>query len=142
MIRVLVIDNQHLMRDHIDGMLNSTDIEIAGEARDGYGAVEFILKEDADIVLIDTETPGLDSMRVAEQLQFIDDKVRVLFLSSFYDRDVLEQALECGAHGYLLKSAGGRELTKAIHTAYDGSKYYSPEIFGLFSERLNERLVA
>lgn len=137
MIRVFIVDDHALMRDGMKALLaRAKDIEIMGEAHDGASAVGFILEHSPDVVLMDIGMPGVNGLRATEKLLFLDDRVRVLFVSAYYDRELLQQAIAAGGHGYLIKTSGPQELVDAVRAVYRGERYFSPELYGLFSDEL------
>ncbi len=139
MIRVFIVDDHALMRDGLKALLGrAPEIEVIGEAADGASAVGFIIEYQPDVVLMDIGLPGVDGLRSAEKLLFIDDRVRVLFISAYYDRLLLRRAIEAGGHGYFIKTAGPDELLKAVRAVYRGEHYYSPELEGLFAEEFHD----
>ncbi len=137
MIRVFIVDDHDLMRDGLRALLaRADDIEIIGEAHDGASAVGFVLENSPDVVLMDISLPGVNGFRATERLLFLDDHVRVLFVSAYYDRALLQKSIEAGGHGYLIKTAGPDELISAVRAVYRGEHYFSPELYGLFSDEL------
>ncbi len=138
MIRVFIVDDHALMRDGLKALLaRADDIEIIGEAHDGASAIGFILENSPDVVLMDIGMPGVSGFRATERLLILDDHVRILFVSAYYDRALLQKAIEAGGHGYLIKTAGPQELVNAVRAVYRGEHYFSPELYGLFSDEID-----
>ncbi len=140
MIRVFIVDDHALMRDGLKALLaRAEDIQVVGEAADGASAVGLIMENQPDVVLMDIGLPGVDGLRSAEKILFLNDRVRVLFISAHYDQWLLQRAIEAGAQGYLVKMADPNELVKAIRAVARGERYYSPELEGLFAEGVRGR---
>jgi len=137
MIRIVIADDQQLMRDGLKALLvRSGDIQIVGEAKDGLEAVEMALRTQPDVVLMDAAMPGVNGVKATEQLSALDGQVKVLFVSGHSDHLILRQALKSGAQGYVMKSAKPEELVLAIRSVAGGKMYFSPEVFSYISEEL------
>jgi DNA-binding NarL/FixJ family response regulator len=129
MIRVLVADDHHLVRQGIVALLErADDIEVLGQADNGQQALAMAQETRPDILLMDIAMPHLNGLLACEQLCALDTPTRVVILSMYSDEMLVRQALRSGAIGYLLKSAITDELLLAIHTAYQGEIYLSPAI--------------
>jgi DNA-binding NarL/FixJ family response regulator len=138
MIRVFIVDDHALMREGLKALLaRGKDIEVIGEGHEGASAVGPILEQHPDVVLMDIGMPGVNGLDAADKLTALDDRIRILFLSAYYDRALLQQAIAAGGSGYLIKTAGAQELLSAVRTVNHGGRYYSPELFGLFSEQFS-----
>lgn len=137
MIRVLIADDHELMREGLKALLaHAKDIEIVGEADDGLAAVDVALRTHPDVVLMDAAMPGVGGVRATQELHALDAKIRVLFVSGHSDEVLLQQALESGAAGFVMKTATPEELPVAIRAVYKGQMYFSPEVFSFLSEEL------
>jgi DNA-binding NarL/FixJ family response regulator len=121
MIRVVVIDDQTLVRQGIRSLLSLAEgIEVVGEAADGTEALEAIAELRPDVVLLDVRMPRMDGLAVLASLRERDDPVAALMLTTFDDDEALMRALRLGASGYLLKDASLERLVDAIRTVADG----------------------
>jgi DNA-binding NarL/FixJ family response regulator len=130
MIRVLVVDDQALVRGGFLSILEGQDdLEVVGEAADGHEAVEQALRLAPDVVLMDIRMPRLDGIEATRRLLAArKDGVRVLILTTFDHDAYVYEALRAGASGFLLKSAPPRELADAIRTVAAGQALLAPEI--------------
>lgn len=127
MIRVVVVDDQRLVRDGIVGLLElADDIEIVGQAGDGAEALEVIDRTSPEVTLLDLQMPGVDGLGVLEALHDRVDGPRVLVLTTFDDDTLVLRALELGAHGYLLKDVSLEQLLQAVRTIADGGRVAQP----------------
>ena len=129
MIRVLVADDQAIVRDGLVTMLGLLDdLEIVGEAADGEEAVRLALAARPDVVLMDLRMPGLDgagaTARIREQLP----DTAVVVLTTYADDASIAGALRAGARGYLTKDAGRAELAAAVRSAASGQATFAREV--------------
>lgn len=105
-------------------------IDVAGEAADGEELLRLIGKVDADVILLDVNMPGMGGLEVLAALRGGEGSPRVIMLS-MYDKPVyVRRAIELGAGGYLLKSAGRDELVRALETVAAGGAYLQGEVTG------------
>lgn len=129
MIRIVIADDHHLVRQGIRSLLEKeTDIQIIAEASDGVEAVEQVQQRRPDVLVIDLSMSRMNGIQAIEQIRQRRIPTRILMLSVHTDRHLVQQALRAGANGYLLKSALLEELLLAVRAAYKGHSYLSPEI--------------
>jgi DNA-binding NarL/FixJ family response regulator len=129
MIRVVVVDDQTLVRHGIRSLLSLAEgIEVAGEAADGVEALETIARLQPDVVLLDVRMPRMDGLAVLEALGEREDDAATLMLTTFDDDEALMRALRLGASGYLLKDASLERLVDAIRTVADGRTMIRPAL--------------
>lgn len=128
-IRVLVVDDQALVRQGIRSLLDlCAEIEIAGEAGDGDAALAAIESTRPDVVLLDLKMPRVDGLEVLRALQERAPSPAVLVLTTFDDVDLLLDAIRSGARGYLLKDVTLTQLLSAIRTLAAGGTMFLPAI--------------
>ncbi|MET9643560.1 response regulator [Streptomyces syringium] len=127
MIRVLVADDEPLIRAGIRMILTSADdIEVVAEAADGREAVELALRHLVDVALLDIQMPVLDGLSALAELGRTAPAVRALILTTFGERDNVLRALRHGGAGFLLKDSAPGELIAAVRAAAAGDAYLSP----------------
>ncbi|MBT2677328.1 response regulator [Streptomyces sp. ISL-14] len=120
-VRVLVVDDQRLIRDGIASLLSiRPGIEVVGTAVDGRDAVARTLEMEPDVVLMDVRMPGMDGVEAVAVLRERAPECRVVMLTTFDDEEYVVQALRAGAHGYLLKDLPAEELAHAVRLAHAG----------------------
>jgi len=129
MIRVLIADDHGIVRSGIRRMLEDhKDIQIVGEAADGYEAIQKARETTPDIILLDISMPGMDGLDVTKQLRTIDPKVRILILTMHAEEQYAPRLMRAGAMGYVTKHAVPDDLVKAIHVVHSGGRFISPTL--------------
>ncbi|MEW9533901.1 response regulator [Microbispora sp. NPDC049125] len=130
MIRVLLVDDQALVRGGFRSILEGQDdIEVVGEAVDGIEAIDRGSVLQPDVILMDIRMPRLDGIEAT--LHLLNGgtcRARILILTTFDEDEYVYQALRAGASGFLLKSAPPRELAGAVRTVAAGEALLAPEI--------------
>src|SRR5690625_265574 len=117
-IRVLVVDDEPLMRAGIRLMVDGVDgIEVIGEASDGREAIEVVAEQDPDVVLMDIRMPRMDGLEATCALKDAGARARIVVLTAFDTDNFLLDALRLGACSFLLKDSTPQELLRAIRDA-------------------------
>jgi len=130
-IRVIVADDHHLVRQGIRALLEkANDIEVVGEAADGREAIDLVEQLAPDVLVMDIAMPRLDGNQAAGQIRALGVATQVVILSMYSDETLVRRALLNGARGYLLKCSAAEELLLAIRAASRGEIYLSPAISG------------
>lgn len=129
MIRVLVADDQALIRSAVAALLGAeADIEVVGQAEDGAAAVRATRSLLPDVVVMDIRMPGLDGIQATAAI--CGDPAlaatRILVLTTFEEDDYVVQALRAGASGFLGKGADPAEIAEAVRTVHTGEALLSP----------------
>ena len=128
-IRVIVVDDHDMVRKGIAAYLKGApDISLVGEAGDGVRALQLCAEVSPDVALLDLIMPRMDGMETLKEIRAKYPQVRVLILTSFQERDQVQEALKLGATGYLLKNVTGEELLAAIRSASQGRPSMAPEV--------------
>lgn len=139
MTRVLVTDDHPVVRTGLRALLETSGLEVVGEASSGAEAVEFVAHEPVEVVLMDLQLgEGIDGVEATRQVLDRAEPPAVLILTTYdTDADIL-RAVEAGAAGYLLKDAPPDELVDAVHRAARGETVLAPVV----AQRLVSRLRA
>jgi len=128
-IRVLIVDDDNLMRAGLKGVLSTDDaIEVVGEAGDGRDAIYRTRLLSPDVVLMDVRMPDLDGIAATRELLVASPEVRVVILTTFEQDDYIFGALNAGASGFLLKRTAPEDLVAAVHTIAAGDSLLSPSV--------------
>jgi DNA-binding NarL/FixJ family response regulator len=121
MIRVVVVDDQTLVRRGIVSLLSlTTDIVVVADAADGRAAIDTIARTAPDVVLLDVRMPAIDGFQVLRTLRDAEALPPTILLTTFDDDEVLLEGIRSGARGYLLKDVSLEELTDAIRAVARG----------------------
>ncbi|MFY4775666.1 response regulator [Metabacillus sp. RGM 3146] len=139
MINVLVVDDQPLMRDGLATLINMRkDISVVGTAADGLEAFEKAKTLKPDIVLMDIRMPGTDGVKGTRLIKQNLETVKVLMLTTFTDSELIFDALEEGASGYLLKDMSTDTIVQAIMTVQSGGIVLPPNLTGQILKELKK----
>lgn len=129
MIRVLIADDQTLVRQGIRGLLSlSGELEVVGEAGDGDEALKLVLELKPQVALLDVRMPGKDGVAVLHALRAAGNQTPVILLTTFDDDAVLLEGVRSGIAGYLMKDVSLELLTQAIQTAAAGKTTILPAL--------------
>lgn len=134
-IRVFLVDDHPLLRIGLRLSLSShSDIEVVGEAENGFIAVERILTHKPDLALIDMDMPGLSGSEVIRILRKSVLGLKIAVLSNYNDEKFIKDAMKAGADGYILKNIDAKDLIKLIKSLYLGEQPLSPYLVNLSIE--------
>jgi DNA-binding NarL/FixJ family response regulator len=129
-IRIILADDHVVVRQGIRVLLEQDpDITVVGEAENGRQAVQLAAKLMPDVVVLDLAMPLLNGLEATRQIVQHDPKARVLVLSSYGDREYVDQLIAAGATGYLLKQTAADNFIKAVRQASESDVFFSPTIY-------------
>jgi DNA-binding NarL/FixJ family response regulator len=152
MIRVLLVDDHKLVRAGLQSLLATVDdIQVVGVASSGCEALGVATDTGPEVVLMDLSMPGMSGVEATRQLLERMPSVQVVMLTSFADQDLVLQAINAGAVGYLLKDADPEDLVRGVRAAANGESPISgkaarallnrcPQPAGVLTEREREVL--
>ena len=128
-IRVMLVDDHTMVRRGLVTFLKVfDDMELAGEAENGEAAIQLCAKVLPDVILMDMVLPGMDGATATCHIRQRFPQVQVIALTSFKEGELIKNALEAGAIGYLLKDVSADDLAWAIRAAHSGRATLSPEV--------------
>ena len=129
MIRIVIADDHTLMREGLKRILESTDdIEVVGEATDGFGVLAHVRKGGFDLLLLDLSMPGRSGIDLIRQIRTESPKLPVLVLTMYEEEQYAIRSIRAGAQGYLTKESAGTQLVHAIRKVASGKPYISMEV--------------
>jgi DNA-binding NarL/FixJ family response regulator len=127
MIRVLLVDDQSLIRQGLKALLElDPDLQVLGEAENGQTAIALVETLQPDVVLMDIRMPVMDGVAATREIVERFANTKVLVLTTFDDDEYVAQALRYGAMGYLLKDTPSEELAAAIRSVHKGYTQLGP----------------
>ena len=127
-IRVMLVDDHAMVRKGLVAFLkNIPELELVGEACNGREAIEFCEQRQPDVILMDLVMPELGGVVATRTIHQRWPRVQVIALTSFQEKELVQDALQAGAIGYLLKNVSGEELAEAIRQAHGGRPTLAPE---------------
>lgn len=129
MIRVLLVEDQTLVREGIERLLSLTDdISVVERAADGEEGLEKLRKSSPDVVLLDVRMPKMTGIEFLRSLREAGDVTPTILLTTFDDDSALLNGIRLGAKGYLLKDVSLAKLTEAIRLVANGGTMISPVV--------------
>jgi len=137
--RVVIVDDQALMRGAFRTILESSGLDVVGEAASGDEAVGVVRRLRPDVVLMDVRMPGGDGLSATRSLADAAPSARVLVLTTFDLDDYIYGALRAGAAGFLLKNASPEDLVAAVRTVASGDNVLDPRVTGRVMARFARR---
>ncbi|NKY46423.1 response regulator transcription factor [Nocardia cerradoensis] len=137
-LRVLVVDDQQVMREGLVALLGLVDeVSVVGAAADGEQALRAVAETDPDVVLMDLRMPVLDGVEATRRIAADHPGTAVLVLTTYADDASIVSALRAGARGYLTKDAGRVEIVAALRAAAAGQSTFDATV----SQRLVDALI-
>ncbi len=128
-IGVLLVDDHTVVRQGLRALLKAEeDIEVVGEAENGRQAVMLAKKYPPEVVVMDVAMPQLNGLEATRQILKALPNTKVLVLTSYGDDECVEQLMQAGAAGYLIKQTAANDLLKAIREVQRGNAFFSPAI--------------
>lgn len=128
-IRVLIVDDHAIVRKGLNTFLMcQPDIQVVGEAGDGREAIGACEELCPDVVLLDLVMPEMGGVAASQVIHQRWPRVQIIILTSFQEKKLIQDALNAGAIGYLLKNVAGEELSQAIYRAYAGRPTLAAEV--------------
>lgn len=140
MIRVMLVDDHTMVREALRVVLERDGgMAVIAEVGDGESALRIATELHPDIVVMDVALPGLSGIEATRRLLARHPQIKVLGLSTYIDRRIVQQMLDAGAAGYITKSAAGADLRKGILAIIAGRTYVCSEVAALLAESWQNR---
>jgi DNA-binding NarL/FixJ family response regulator len=134
MIRVVVVEDHHLVRQGIIKLLESAnDLDVVGDADDGTQAISLAKSLRPDVMILDLAMPQIDGLQTLAEIRKLEIRPQIVILSMHADPGMIRQALQGGALGYVIKQSVADELIAAVRAAKNGSIYLSSGISGVIT---------
>ncbi|WP_454984173.1 response regulator transcription factor, partial [Corynebacterium durum] len=134
MIRVLIVDDQQLLRRGLKLLLaQSPEIQVVTTCASAVETLVSLHNSEVDVVLADAVMPGMDGPELVEQCRTLWPSLPVIILTTFDDATIVRRSIKAGAAGFLLKDVSPTTLAEAITAAYDGHPYVDPRVAHLLA---------
>ena len=134
MIRVLIVDDQQLLRRGLKLLLaQSPEIQVVNTCASAAETLVSLHNSEVDVVLADAVMPGMDGPELVEQCRTLWPSLPVIILTTFDDATIVRRSIKAGAAGFLLKDVSPTTLAEAITAAYDGHPYVDPRVAHLLA---------
>lgn len=125
-IRIYLADDHQILIDGLIAFLNEIEnIEVVGSANDGVTLMREIPSRQPDMILLDLNMPRLDGIKTLQRLGKEYPQIKVLVLSNYQQSQIIKEARDCGAKGYLLKNGSKKELLEAITAVNNNELFFS-----------------
>ena len=129
MIRIVIADDHTIMREGLKRILDGADdIQVVGEAVDGFEALAHVRKGGFDLLMLDLSMPGRSGVELIRQIKDEVPKLPILILTMHEEEQYAVRAIRAGARGYLTKESAGTQLVSAIRKVAAGRPYISLEV--------------
>jgi two-component system response regulator NreC len=139
-LQIIVVEDHEMMRAGIKLLVDSQgDMEVVGEAGDGRTAIELAQQLKPDVVLMDISMPELNGLKATATLKRILPEIKILTLTRHTDDAYLQELLQAGVSGYVLKQSAPTELISAIQAVAEGKGYLDPKITGKVFTSFSEK---
>lgn len=140
MIRIMLVDDHTMMREALRTVLEQDkSMEVVAAVGDGETALRMAQELAPAVVVMDVAMPGMSGIETTRRLLARQPEIKVLALSTYLDRRIIQQMLDVGASGYIAKSAAGAELKQGIRNVAAGRSYLCSEVAALVADGLRER---
>jgi DNA-binding NarL/FixJ family response regulator len=135
--KIMIVDDHFIFRNGLKDLLDEIpDADVIGEASSGEEFLELLSTNNPDIVFMDIKMPGMSGIETTRKALEINPGLKILALSMFGEGEYVEEMLQAGAMGYLLKNIGKQELIKAIDNIADEKGYFSDEILVMVTRQV------
>lgn len=126
---IVLADDHALFRQGVKKIIEDVDdLQVVGEASDGLELLEFLKKTNPNLIILDIAMPNLRGLEAAREIKGLYPQIKVLLLTMHKKIDFLQQGLEAGVDGFLVKEDADTALLQAVKAIKRGEKYYSPLI--------------
>ena len=145
MIKVLIADDQELIRKSLEIVLNQeSDMVVTESCENGLEVIEKVKRNNPDVILMDIRMPKMDGVVCTQYIKENYPQIKIIILTTFDDDEYVFNALKYGASGYLLKGISMKELSEAIRKVYNGNAMINndilPKVLKIFSKMANSNL--
>jgi len=142
-IRVLIVDDHEMVREGLMAMLQTEDdFEVVGQTGSGAAVAEMVESTRPDVVLLDARLPDVSGVEVCRRLSRSHPGVAVVILTTYTDADLVQECIQAGARGYVVKDVERFSLRESIRAVYRGESVLAPQVAGHVMEQARSRQTA
>ncbi len=133
--QILLVDDHELFLDGLQTIINKSEkYQVIATALNGIDAIDFLNNNIVDIVVTDINMPNMSGTELTRVIKKNWPKTKVLILSMYNDREIINKIIESEAEGYILKNSGKQELTAALDKIYGNGTYYSNDVISILTQ--------
>ena len=137
--RIFIVDDHEIFRNGLKMVLGKLKyLEIVGEASNGKDFIDKMPETQPDIVLLDIEMPVMNGIEAAQKALEINPDLKIIVLTMFNEDEYIQNMIDTGVRGFLMKNINKEILDKAIQTIINGGNYYSEELFKFFTKQIGK----
>jgi DNA-binding NarL/FixJ family response regulator len=137
-MKILLVDDHTILLDGVKSLLSQEeDLQVVGQASSAEAALEFLKKQDVDLIITDYSMPGMDGLSLLNAVKRITPTTRIIMLSMHDEVHLVKEILKAGVNGYVLKKDTHKELLNAIHDVRNGKVYLSSDVNKMLIMNLN-----
>ena len=137
-MKILLVDDHTILLDGVKSLLSrEDDLEIVGQAGSAEAALEFLKKQNVDLIITDYSMPGMDGLSLLNTVKRIAPNTKIILLSMHDEVHLVKEILKAGVNGYVLKKDTHKELLNAIHDVNNGKVYLSSDVNKILITNLN-----
>jgi DNA-binding NarL/FixJ family response regulator len=141
-IRVLIVDDHEMVRIGLKAILQAEpDLQVVGETGVGAEVADLVAARQPDLILLDARLPDTSGPEVCRQLRRSHPEIPVVILSSYTDDELVEECVEAGARGYVVKDIERFSLSESIRAVHSGQAVLAPQVAGRILGRARDRPV-
>lgn len=128
-IRIHLADDHQVLIDGLSNLLQTvSNFEVVGTSLDGTTVYDDIIKDNADVLILDISMPKKDGIETLKEFNEKKMPCKVIILSSYDDLKIIKEVMKLGAKGYLTKNCAGENIIEAIEAVYQGQEYFSDAV--------------
>lgn len=129
MLQILLVEDHEIVREGVKLLVDSQDdMQVVGEAANGETAIKKVVELQPDIILMDVSMPELNGLKATKRIKKLRPNIKVLALTRHTDDGYIQQLIQAGANGYVLKQSAPNELINAIRVVAEGKSYLDPTL--------------
>ncbi len=138
-IKIIIVDDHKIFRDGLNLALSTIDkVKVVAEAESGINLLKILKKQKPQIIFMDISLPDTNGILLAQKVLEVYSNVKIIILSSYNNIEIINESIQAGVSGYLLKNTDYNEIVTAIDTVLDDNIYFSTEIVNVIIKNKKE----